>query len=129
MLKAVAGILLLGMVAACSGPCRNTIVQVVKAPGGQHAAALFRRDCGATTGFSTQISVLLPGEEVSREGNAFIADDNHGEAAVGEWQSLRAELRWLSQDHLLVRYGARSRIFKQANEVSGVTISYEQLAR
>ena len=78
MLKAALVLLSLGTPAACSDMCSNTVVRVVKATGGQHAVALFQRDCGATTGFSTQVSVLTPGQKVTGGGNAFRADDNHG---------------------------------------------------
>jgi hypothetical protein len=129
MFKAAIGLLLLGTLAGCSDLCSNTLVQVVKAPDGQHAAALFRRDCGASTSFSTHIAVLLPGDKVAGGGNAFIADDNDGAAAVGQWQGSWADMRWLSPDHLLIRYAANSRIFKEANEVAGVRITYQKAAR
>ena len=129
MFRAAVSFLLLGTLPACSDPCSNTLVQVLKAPGGRHAAALFQRDCGATTSFSTQISLLVPGDKVTGGGNVFIADDNHGAAAVGKWQGSWADVRWLSPDHLLVRYAAKSRIFKQAHDVAGVKITYEEAAR
>jgi len=129
MFKAAAIVLLLGAVAACSDQCSNTLVKVVKAPGGRHAAALFQRDCGASTGFSTQISVLAPGDELTGSGNPFIADDNHGIAAVGSWQGSWADVQWLSPDHLLVRYADKSRVFKQSDQVAGVAITYQEAVR
>ena len=129
MLKTALVLLALGTTAGCSDMCSNTLVQVVKAPGGQHAAALFQRDCGATTGFSTQVSVLIPGDKVTGGGNAFRADDDHGAAAVGEWQGSWADLRWLSSNHLLIRYAVRSRIFKRDDQAAGVRISYQEVAR
>lgn len=120
---------LLGALSACSGPCTTTVVRVAKAPDGQHAATLFHRDCGATTSFSTQISVLATGGKVSGGGNAFIADDNHDAAAVGPWRGSWADVQWLSPNHLLVRYAAKSRIFKHADEVAGVRITYQQTSR
>lgn len=62
-------------------------------PDGQREAVMFQRDCGATTGYSTQISVLDHGETQVGGGNAFRADDNHGVAAVGEWQGPWADMR------------------------------------
>lgn len=128
MSKAAIVLFLLGATAGCSDTCSNKLVQVVKAPGGQHADALFQRDCGATTGFSTQVSVLTPGDKVSGGGNAFQADDDHGAAPVGEWQGSWAELRWLSADHLLIRYAAKSRVFKRDDQAGGVRISYSEVA-
>ncbi|WP_126174525.1 hypothetical protein [Altericroceibacterium xinjiangense] len=73
--------------------------------------------------------MLTPNEKPSGSGNAFVADDDHGAATVGDWGGPWAEIRWLTGDHLLVRYAADSRIFEQEEQVSGVKISYEQADR
>lgn len=90
---------------------------------------LFQRDCGATTDFSTQLSIIEQGESPSGGGNTFRADSDHGAAAVGEWGGPWAEMRWLAPDHLLIRYAAKSRIFEQDDEVSGVKVSYQRVGR
>ncbi|HEY0281498.1 MAG TPA: hypothetical protein VGC27_02615 [Rhizomicrobium sp.] len=56
-------------------PCENTVVKSVVSPDGRHKAVLFQRNCGATTGFSSQVSIIpaslwLP----DHSGNAFVAD-------------------------------------------------------
>ncbi len=89
---------------------------------------LFQRDCGTTTGFSTQLSVVADGEQASGSGNAFRADDDHGAAMAGEWGGPWAEDRWLAADHLLIRYAPKSRIFHQAAQIGGVKITYEAKA-
>jgi hypothetical protein len=104
------------------------VVARVEAPGGAHRAVLFQRDCGATTGFSTQLSVLRAGEEPTESGNAFIADDGDGSVRAGPWGGPWAEARWLSPRLLLIRYPAGARLFARANEVAGVRISYEPVA-
>ena len=89
---------------------------------------MFQRDCGATTGFSTQISILAAGEQPAASGNAFSADDDHGAARAGKWGGPWAEMKWLSPDHLLVRYATKSRLFERKDEVDGVRISYQIVA-
>lgn len=121
-LGVLAGLVLLS---GCSEMCRNNVVERVEAPDGAHRAVLFQRDCGATTGFSTQLSVLRAGEEPTESGNAFIADDGNGPVRAGSWGGPWAEARWLSPRHLLVRYAAGARLFAPANEVAGVRISCE----
>ena len=69
------------------------------------------------------------GDEPSGSGNTFRADDDHEAAAAGEWGGPWAEMRWLAPDHLLIRYAAKSRMFEQDDEVSGIKISYQQVAR
>jgi hypothetical protein len=113
----------------CSDTCSNSPISRADAPDGQHGAVLFQRDCGATTGFSTQISVVAQGEQPSGSGNIFRADDNHGVAAAGDWGGPWAEIKWLAKDHLLIRYAAKSRLFEQKDGVSGVRISYQQVDR
>ena len=116
------------MTSGCSDMCADTIVAKVTSPNGQHDAVMFQRDCGATTEFSTQISILDVGDQLSGMGNTFRADDDHGAAPTGGWGGSWAELKWLSPDRLLIRYAAKSRIFKQDDHVSGVEVTYEKVA-
>jgi len=113
------------MLDGCSDTCSNMAIVKLDAPDGRHSAVMFNRDCGATTGFSTQISILDVGETLDGSGNAFRADDDHGRAKVGKWEGPWAEMQWLSADRLLVRYAAKSRVFEQDDRVSGVQIRYQ----
>ena len=113
------------MLSACSDTCSNEIVTRVASPDGKHEAVMFKRDCGATTGHSTQVSILETGEALSGGGNTFRADDDHGAAKVAPWGGSWAEMKWLASARLLIRYASNSRLFVQAESVSGVTVSYE----
>lgn len=113
----------------CSGACENILVKRVESPDGKHVAVLFQRDCGATTGLSTQVSILASDEYTSGKGNAFIADDNHGAATVGAWGGSWADIRWIAPKHLLIYFAASSRIFEQNGQVSGVEVSYRPVLR
>lgn len=90
---------------------------------------MFQRDCGATTGFSTQISIVSPDEDFAGAGNAFRADDDHGAAAAGPWGGPWVEMKWLAENHLLVEYAAESRVFEQADHVNGVRVTYKAVPR
>jgi hypothetical protein len=124
-MKAYLPMLVLLACAGCSDACHNTVASSSLSPKGDLAAVLFQRDCGATTGFSTQISILRPDDKPTGGGNAFIADDDHGVARVGSWEGSWAEARWLAPDHLLIRYAAKSRLFKRSDSVSSVKITYQ----
>lgn len=115
------------LISACSDPCANTIVSRVPSPDGRREAVLFQRDCGATTGFSTQISILNGSQQLTGGGNAFSADDNHGAAQAESWGGSWADLKWSTPDRLIVRYAAKSRLFKQDESVSGVQIVYQSV--
>jgi hypothetical protein len=101
------------------------MVAQIGAPGGQHAAVLFQRDCGATTRFSTQVSIIGAGDGLSGAGNAYSADDGHGAAFIGSWGGPWTEMKWLAPDHILIRFDAKSRIFLQAVQVNGIRVTYE----
>ena len=120
------GLIALG---ACSDSCTNTVVSRKDAPLGKYTAVMFERNCGASTGFSTQISVLDIGHEPSGGGNTFRADDDHGVAFAADWGGPWAETRWLAPDHLLIRYAAGSRLFARVDKVAGVKVSYQQVSR
>jgi hypothetical protein len=123
-------VVLLGVFSAgCSDPCRNTIIDTRTDPSGRMSAVLFQRDCGATTGFSTQISILDAGEKLSGSGNTFISDDGHSAADAASWGGPWVEMRWQSADHLLVRYDADSRTFEQDENVAGVRVTFKPVTR
>jgi hypothetical protein len=111
--------------AGCSRDmCADAIVRVVTSPDGAWDAVLFQRDCGATTGFTTQISVLRHGERLAGNGNVFIADADHGRAAAGPWGGPWAEMRWLAADHLQIRHARDARVFTRLGREAQVRISY-----
>jgi hypothetical protein len=43
---------------ACSDLCGNRVIETALAPDGKTKALVFERDCGATTDFSTHVSIL-----------------------------------------------------------------------
>jgi hypothetical protein len=109
------------MATSCADPCLNDVMETKASPDRSKTAILFQRSCGATTGFSAQVSILYPGQKLEERGNIFIADDDHG-AAIGELPIV--ELAWLEPDHLLIRHHSRARIFKSEGQLSGVRITY-----
>ena len=53
--------------------CVNHLHSEIYSPDSKKRIVVFQRDCGATTGFSTQISILGAGETLPNEsGNIFI---------------------------------------------------------
>lgn len=108
--------------------CENTVLRRVPASDGRHVAVLFMRDCGATTGVSTQVSVLWHWERLwGRSGNALITDTDHGHALAGTYGGPVVELEWLQPESLEVRYDAHARVFRAAPAARGVRISYAAL--
>ena len=95
--------------------CGNDIGYEQLSPDGKTKAVAFERDCGATTGFSTQVSVLPSGKKLPNEaGNIFAADGN-----------LKIRLEWDANDKLLVRYPVSARVFFKKDSEAGISIRFE----
>ena len=61
------------------GLCGNDVLAEVPSPDRRFRLVAFNRDCGATTGFSTQVSLLKLHEALpNSEGNVFISDAADG---------------------------------------------------
>jgi hypothetical protein len=98
--------------AGCDVGCANRAVSEAVSPDGRRHAVVFRRDCGATTGVSTQVSVLPVGRSPLGEGNVFVAEGEHGRAPeAGGGPTVR--VRWLDRRTLEVRYGGRVRVLRR----------------
>jgi hypothetical protein len=108
----------------CSDGCRDSIVAQVAAPDGLHTAFLFERSCGATTGFSTQVSVVAGGRLPGGGGNVFVADTDHGAAPSAPWGGPVVSVRWAGSSTLEISYDHRARVFERLEAVNGVSIRY-----
>ncbi len=118
-------ILSLLLLAGC-GMCGNDVLEDVKSPNGKRHAVIFGRHCGATTGFSTQVSILRSSETVPKgTGNTFIADDDHGAVRVGVKGTMDVRLRWESDEVLIITYPQEARVFQKEGNRAGVNIRYE----
>jgi hypothetical protein len=126
MWKFASLILVAAGLVGCADGCGNTPIQTATAPTGHKAAILFERNCGATTDYTTQISLIEAGEKPSGKGNIFIAD---GGLKSASWGGPWAEMSWLSPGHLLIRYDASARVFEQQESADGVRISFEKVVR
>ena len=85
----------------------------------------FERSCGATTGFSTQVSLLGTNEEATTSGNLFIADTDHGKAPGGPGGGPKVSAEWRGSDTLLIRHHPNARVFKAEKALHGVVVFFE----
>ncbi|MEH7334368.1 hypothetical protein V7161_17120 [Neobacillus drentensis] len=92
--------------------CGNQISKSVPSPGGDKVAYVFLRDCGATTNYSPQLSILAKDEDLENEsGNTFIADKSFS-------------IEWLNERTLKVTYNKSSKTYEMDTSVNGVKIKY-----
>ena len=93
--------------------CENEQLSASTSPNGEYEAVSFRRNCGATTPFSVQVSVIPAGGELPNEsGNVVVFRDD-----------LVPEVRWNGPHTLEVRYPSHvdvGRVDKMTNDVSVV---------
>ena len=73
---------------AASGMCGNEVFQEVYSQDKQYKVVVFERDCGATTAFSTQISLLKARQEYSNiSGNIFQMEGHPNDTKIQvEWK-------------------------------------------
>lgn len=96
--------------------CQDTIRSEVRSPDGKHIATLYERDCGATTDFSTIVSLRAASEEFNGEkGRVFVVE--------GQPQ---AKFVWRDAQNLQVTCeGCRADdIFRQEGRWNEISISY-----
>jgi len=105
---------LIASTVACSNfGCGNTVLADVPSPDRRRHVAVFTRDCGATTDFSTQVSVLRTGRTLRGGGNVFVADADHGRAVTASGRGPWVAVRWLDAHTIEIRYDSAARLFKR----------------
>ena len=112
--------------AGCSQVCQDAPHQSIRSLDGDERAILFGRNCGATTSYTTQVSIVPADEGISGKGNVFIADEG---AKAAAWGGPWAEVKWLGAKHLLVSYDASARVFAKNERVGDVQVSYQTIRR
>ena len=99
----------------CISSCDNEVVSTIASPSGVTNAVIFGRNCGATTGFNTQVSIVDADGGTPRDGgNVLIVD-----------QKVPLKISWDSDSELLIAGSGKTRVFKQETSVNGVRIRYE----
>jgi len=78
--------------------CANEIYSVHESPGNDCKAVIFQRDCGATTGFSTQLSIIDANSDLDNDvaGNVLILD--------GHPDDIQLKVAWKSKNELVVNH-------------------------
>jgi hypothetical protein len=105
--------------------CRNERIAEVPSPTSELKAVTFQRDCSATTGYSTQISILPIDAALPPEGgNVFVADTDHGRAPAGPDGGPTVTLEWSGPRELVISHHADARVFKSEPRFGSIGIRY-----
>jgi hypothetical protein len=110
---------------ALTNLCGNEPVAAYPSPDGAAKVVVFQRDCGATTGFSTQASLIQGSEDLPNEGgNLFVADTDHGAAPAAHWGGPSLVVRWDGPRRLVLKHHPDARVFKAEKDLDGVAVKY-----
>ena len=110
--------------ASCS-LCENRLLAEYPSPDGAQKIVVFVRNCGATTAYSTQASLVAANSRgVSGGGNVFVADSNHGAAPAGSGSGPELRVRWISSDTVELAHHANARLFRSEQRIRGTSIRY-----
>ena len=108
--------------------CGVTVVRRTPSPNGRLEAVLFERNCGATTDFVTNLSVVRAGTSISNDGgNLLVADSDGGRAPLASGHVIPVSVEWIGSDSLIVRYDRRARVFHRVESAHGVPVRYSTL--
>ncbi|KQU15295.1 hypothetical protein ASG65_27415 [Bacillus sp. Leaf13] len=92
--------------------CGNDIKQKTPSPSGENVVYTFERSCGATTGYSPQLSILNKDDDFQNEsGNTFRSDKDFS-------------IEWLNEKNLKVIYDKSSETSEMDKKVNGIKIKY-----
>jgi len=110
--------------ASLAGDCSNQIRREIPSANGKMKAVVFQRDCGATVGFNSQVSVLPSGSKLPNDGgNVFVADGGQGNEPSGPFVAVS----WTNDSELLVTYDKQARVFHNESSVGNIRVRYEIL--
>ncbi len=107
------------------GLCGNTLLAETPSPEGNLRAVVFERNCGATTSFSTQVSVIESGSTLPNEGgNVFVATTGHGKAPSDQGGGPDVQITWLSPTVLRIEYHPLAEVVRAETSFESVRVEY-----
>ncbi len=123
-------VLLIGVIFLIFRPdemCGNKLIETSYSPNKELKILIFSVDCGATTGFSTQMSLVDSDYELDKNdnGNIFVADSNHGKANTNG-ELIQLKIKWIDNENVEVYYAKNARVFKDKSSKKGVEILYKE---
>ena len=107
-------VLLTAVILGGCGACGSDVVDHEISPNGELKAVSYLYDCGATSGFSTQVSIIDASEEITSSGNVLVTDGKN-----------KIRVKWLSDSELTIKNTIGLKSFKKVDDYDGINISYK----
>jgi hypothetical protein len=102
-------VIVVGAYFLLKGMCGTEVYQTLYSPDKAFKAVVYQFDCGATTSFSTQVSLLKADAVIENEaGNVFSAKGHPKDAAL--------EVKWVDSHHLSIDTPSNIEVYKRENE-------------
>jgi hypothetical protein len=116
MKRVIPVILLLALLCSGCGSCGDEVTSESIGPDRASKATLFTRNCGATTDFSTIVSIHRPDNSFSDEGDFVFVAKGQG----------NIQLKWISAKALEIHCEGRERkyVFRRVTALGDIDISY-----
>lgn len=100
--------------------CNDELKSTLTSPDRKLSAAIFKRNCGATTGYTTHVSLIKALEEsemeISKASNTIAIVDN----------SNNIDIKWRSNNELHVIY-KDNEFYKKISLIKGIKIRYHKI--
>jgi hypothetical protein len=108
--------------------CGNNISKEITSPDKKLKAIIFTRDCGATTGFSSQLSIIDYSEQLeNKAGNTLIISDKELDPET-ETGGVNVNAEWNGNNELIIYFNLKAETLKKKNDIKGVKITYRELS-
>jgi hypothetical protein len=111
------------------GMCGNQIIEEIPSPNKEFKAVIFTRDCGATTGYSTQLSIIKISANLENEGgNVLTMSDKTGDGLTSENGGVKVEATWSTDTTITIYLDNRTDFITHVDEINGIKVSYKEIA-
>ena len=109
---------LLALLLMACNLCSNRGAQATYSPDRRFKAVTFTRNCGATTDWNSQVSILRAEESLGNEiGNVF--------AVSASSEAPTVTTVWTSSNTLVIRHKKNEHVFRAETTFRGVAVSYD----
>ena len=102
------------LLSGCDSMCGSEPIHSQVSPNGKMKAVVYDYDCGATTGFSTQVSIIDSDEEITSSGNILVVDGKRN-----------LNVKWLSDAELLISNSTSHKTYKKIDVFGDVKVVYQ----
>lgn len=110
---------------ACTEMCGNEELSRIRSADDALDAVVFVRDCGATTDFSIQVSIVTRDARMDDSSIVFVADHVYDPVATGAAE-MQVSVVWQSERTLSITAPSTARVFKCARFLAGVAVTCKE---